>query len=133
MKKGSNPPPPAGTIKPPPPPGPPRAVRITYVDEISEMPEPGIDVLRRVTACVKACAGIPTVTLELDGWLREMNFRKRLAEAEQQCNRLREVLQAIVNETIDYPPVKPHSNDSYLPAHLIEQAQAAIDETVSNG
>jgi len=35
-------------------------------------------------------------------------------------------LQAIVAETMDYPPVIPKSTASYLPPHLVEQAQAAL-------
>lgn len=34
-------------------------------------------------------------------------------------------LRAIVAETMDYPPCRP-SDDSYLPAHLIKQAQDAL-------
>lgn len=38
--------------------------------------------------------------------------------------RLREALQAIVDE-VSYGLV-PYSSDSYLPAHLVEQARAAL-------
>ncbi len=34
-------------------------------------------------------------------------------------------LRAIVAETMDYPPCRP-SDDSYLPAHLVKQAQDAL-------
>lgn len=37
-----------------------------------------------------------------------------------------EVLQDIVIETMDYPPQKRHSSDSYLPEYLISRAQAAL-------
>ena len=36
-------------------------------------------------------------------------------------------LKAIVTECMDYPPEPPYSLDSYLPSHLIEAAQQAID------
>ncbi|MFY9261321.1 MAG: hypothetical protein WAO71_12540 [Gallionella sp.] len=39
---------------------------------------------------------------------------------------LLEALQNIVYEVMDYPPTRPYSADSYLPAHLIAAAQAAI-------
>ncbi len=35
-------------------------------------------------------------------------------------------LRAIVLETMDYPPVRPTSADSFLPAPLLEAAQRAI-------
>ena len=35
-------------------------------------------------------------------------------------------LRAIVLETMDYPPVRPRSADSFLPAALLEAAQQAI-------
>ncbi|TYC61329.1 hypothetical protein ETQ85_04550 [Zoogloea oleivorans] len=35
-------------------------------------------------------------------------------------------LRAIVTETMDYPPVRPTSADSFLPAPLIEAAQQAL-------
>lgn len=37
-------------------------------------------------------------------------------------------LKSIVLETMDHPPARPHSADSYLPKHLIELAQAAINK-----
>lgn len=39
------------------------------------------------------------------------------------------ILEAIVLETMDDPPSKPFSSDSYLPSHLIEQAKSAIART----
>ena len=36
-------------------------------------------------------------------------------------------LQAIVTEVMDYPPVPRYDHDSYLPKHLIEAAQVAIE------
>lgn len=39
---------------------------------------------------------------------------------------LLEALQNIVYEVMDCPPTRPYSADSYLPAHLIAAAQAAI-------
>lgn len=39
--------------------------------------------------------------------------------------RLREALQAILDEVT--PGLVPHDADSYLPAHLVEQARAALD------
>lgn len=44
--------------------------------------------------------------------------------------RLREALQAIVDEVSD--GLTPYSFDSYLPAHLVEQARAALAEENSN-
>lgn len=38
--------------------------------------------------------------------------------------RLREALQAIINEVSE--GLVPYSSDSYLPAHLVEQARAAL-------
>lgn len=38
--------------------------------------------------------------------------------------RLREALQAIADEVSD--GIVPYSSDSYLPAHLVEQARAAL-------
>jgi hypothetical protein len=35
-------------------------------------------------------------------------------------------LRAIVTETMDYPPVRPTSADSFLPAPLLEAAQQAL-------
>jgi len=35
-------------------------------------------------------------------------------------------LVAILAEVIDYPKQRPYSSDSYLPAHLVEQASAAL-------
>ena len=55
------------------------------------------------------------------------------SEAAGEIKRLREIaqglldaLQPIVLETMDYPPSRPHSQDSYLPRHLVAAAQAAI-------
>lgn len=36
------------------------------------------------------------------------------------------VLRMIVAETMDYPPSRPYSTDSYLPPHLITAAQDAL-------
>ena len=36
------------------------------------------------------------------------------------------VLSAIVHETMAYPPVRPGSDDSFLPADLVEQAQKVL-------
>jgi len=36
-------------------------------------------------------------------------------------------LRAIVNETMDYPTNPRYSTDSWLPCHLIEAAQAALE------
>ena len=36
-------------------------------------------------------------------------------------------LKAIVLECMDCPSVKPYSSDSYLPAHLMQAAQQAIE------
>jgi len=35
-------------------------------------------------------------------------------------------LVAILAEVIDYPKKRPYSPDSFLPAHLVEQASAAL-------
>ncbi len=35
-------------------------------------------------------------------------------------------LKAIVTECMDYPPVPRHCHDSYLPAHLLLDAQEAL-------
>ena len=42
-------------------------------------------------------------------------------------------LKAIVNECKDYPTEPRYSTDSYLPAHLMEVAQRAIDAAVKGG
>ncbi len=39
---------------------------------------------------------------------------------------LANVLRKIVVEAMDYPPVRPHSSYSHLPAHLIEEAQDVL-------
>lgn len=44
--------------------------------------------------------------------------------------RLREALQAIVDEVSD--GLVPYSSDSYLPAHLVEQARAVLPKENSN-
>jgi hypothetical protein len=36
------------------------------------------------------------------------------------------VLRSIVAETMAYPPVKPQDSESFLPADLVDQAQAAL-------
>jgi hypothetical protein len=36
------------------------------------------------------------------------------------------ILRAIVLETMDYPPVRPHSADSYLPPALFDAAERAV-------
>lgn len=41
-------------------------------------------------------------------------------------------LSAIVVETMDYPPAKPSSGDSYLPPELIEAAQRALELATGN-
>ena len=38
------------------------------------------------------------------------------------------VLKAIVAECMDYPLVPCYSSDSYLPAHLLDAAQQAIEQ-----
>lgn len=38
------------------------------------------------------------------------------------------ILQRIVMETMDFPPSPSYDSESYLPAHLIEQAQQALGE-----
>ena len=38
------------------------------------------------------------------------------------------VLQRIVIEAMDYPPVRPHDSESHLPANLIEDAQRVLNE-----
>ena len=43
------------------------------------------------------------------------------------------VLKAIVLETMDYPPVRPYSSDSYLPDHLVKAAQLAIEAAELGG
>jgi len=35
-------------------------------------------------------------------------------------------LKAIVLETMDYPPIRPFSADSYLPPHLLDAAKRAV-------
>ena len=42
-------------------------------------------------------------------------------------------LRAIVAECADYPTEPRYSSDSYLPAHLLEAAQQAIDAAVQGG
>ena len=38
------------------------------------------------------------------------------------------VLTRIVIETMDFPPTRPYSDDSHLPANLIEDAQRILNE-----
>lgn len=38
-------------------------------------------------------------------------------------------LKAIVTECMDFPPEPRYSHDSYLPPHLLEAAQRAIEQT----
>jgi hypothetical protein len=45
---------------------------------------------------------------------------------EQALAQLKAALIAIVAEVIDYPAQRPYSSDSYLPAHLVEQATKAL-------
>ena len=40
-------------------------------------------------------------------------------------------LRAIVTECMDYPPVPRYSADSYLPPHLLNAAQRAIEQADS--
>jgi hypothetical protein len=40
--------------------------------------------------------------------------------------RLINALQAIVVETMAYPPVRPYDSESFLPSQLIENAQKAL-------
>ena len=42
-------------------------------------------------------------------------------------------LKAIVTECSDYPTEKPFSSSSYLPEHLLEAAQQAIDAATQGG
>ena len=42
-------------------------------------------------------------------------------------------LKAIVNECKDYPTGPRYSSDSYVPAHLLEVAQQAIDAAAQGG
>ena len=42
-------------------------------------------------------------------------------------------LKAIVNECKDYPTEPRYSTDSYLPEHLMEVAQQAIDAAAQGG
>ena len=42
-------------------------------------------------------------------------------------------LKAIVAECTDYPTEPRYSTDSYLPAHLLEVAQQAIDAAAQGG
>lgn len=37
-----------------------------------------------------------------------------------------DALQAIVRETMDYPPIAPVSSDSYLPSPMVEFAMRAL-------
>lgn len=41
-------------------------------------------------------------------------------------------LQAIVTECMDHPPRPCYSSDSYLPAHMLEAAQLAIEQACGN-
>lgn len=41
-------------------------------------------------------------------------------------------LKAIVAECMDYPPKPRYSSDSYLPAHMLEAAQQAIEQACGN-
>ncbi len=42
-------------------------------------------------------------------------------------------LKAIVAECADYPTEPRYSSDSYLPAHLLEAAQRALDAAAQGG
>lgn len=57
--------------------------------------------------------------------LKEIEF-KDLNPHSAGINTAMNVLRMIVAETMDYPPHRPHSNDSYLPPHLIAAAQRAL-------
>lgn len=56
---------------------------------------------------------------------KEIEF-KDLNPHRADINTAMNVLRMIVAETMDYPPHRPHSNDSYLPPHLIAAAQRAL-------
>lgn len=59
-----------------------------------------------------------------------IELRDLAREIEHQNSNLLLALQAIIIETMSFPPVKPYSNDSYLPSHLIEQAVAATSGVI---
>ncbi len=67
--------------------------------------------------------------------LRQERRADYLAEAARQASAqavsareraLIAALQAIVRETMDYPPVRPYSGASYLPCEYVEAAQKAL-------
>ena len=53
-------------------------------------------------------------------------MRKAFDDVLKQRNALLESLVKIVTETMDFPPVKPTSADSWIPRDLVSEAQAAI-------
>lgn len=82
------------------------------------------------------CETTVTVIINEDGCMvsHDCNIEEMMTECE--ANKaliaaspdLLAALKAIVLETMDYPPSKPYSADSYLPKHLIDIAQAAINK-----
>lgn len=53
--------------------------------------------------------------------------RSAFEQMANQRDTLLELLSKIVTETMDFPPVKPISADSWLPLAMIEEAQTIIE------
>lgn len=47
---------------------------------------------------------------------------------EPEINEMIEVIKAVHLETMDYPPVRPVSSDSYLPAGLIDRMRRILEK-----
>lgn len=55
-------------------------------------------------------------------------MRKAFDDVLKQRNALLSIVVKIVTETMDCPPVKPTSADSWIPRELVSEAQSAITE-----
>lgn len=93
--------------------------------------------------CIRAqrdelVAKVEALRAEVAEWKRvaaaqETEIKALRAEVERlksENARIREALQAIVDEVSD--GLVPYSSDSYLPAHLVEQARAVLPKENSN-
>lgn len=52
--------------------------------------------------------------------------QKAFDDVLKQRDNILAVLEKIVTETMDYPPKRPSSSDSWIPRELVSEAQAAI-------
>lgn len=77
---------------------------------------------------IKTIAADPDRTKENE-YLEKLNsFDDVLAQRDY----LLSTLVKIVTETMDYPPVRPSSADSWIPRELVSEAQAAIASVRGN-